>query len=75
MRSYPVELHRMLFQEDEPVRPDEAAEKGAPFKPVVRKAGLSVAGNSSGINRGAAKVLHIRGQGMAAVLERPSKAA
>jgi acetyl-CoA C-acetyltransferase len=46
-----------VVDRDEHVRPDTTAEKLASLKPVFRESGSVTAGNSSGINDGAAAVI------------------
>ncbi|GIM47765.1 acetyl-CoA acetyltransferase [Collibacillus ludicampi] len=58
----PVEIHGRkgevtLFVEDEHPRPDTTLEKLAKLKPAFRQGGTVTAGNSSGVNDGAAALL------------------
>jgi acetyl-CoA C-acetyltransferase len=53
----PVEVNGTVVDRDEHVRPDTTAEKLASLKPVFRESGSVTAGNSSGINDGAAAVI------------------
>jgi acetyl-CoA C-acetyltransferase len=52
-----VPYNETPFLEDEHVRPEVTAEKLARLNPIFREAGSVTAGNSSGINDGAAAVL------------------
>lgn len=47
----------VLFEQDEDIRPDTKVEKLLSLKPAFKKDGVVTAGNSSGINDGAAAVL------------------
>jgi acetyl-CoA C-acetyltransferase len=53
----PVRTGETLFARDEHARPETTAEKLASLKPVFRESGSVTAGNSSGINDGAATLL------------------
>jgi acetyl-CoA C-acetyltransferase len=53
----PVRTNGTVVDRDEHVRPDTTAEKLASLKPVFRESGSVTAGNSSGINDGAAAVI------------------
>ncbi|WP_018131981.1 3-oxoadipyl-CoA thiolase [Effusibacillus pohliae] len=58
----PVEIHGRkgevaIFQQDEHPRPDTTLEQLAKLKPAFRQGGTVTAGNSSGINDGAAALL------------------
>ncbi|MDR5695606.1 MAG: beta-ketothiolase BktB [Armatimonadota bacterium] len=57
----PVEVKRgkevVLFNQDEHIRPDTSLEKLAALPPVFQEGGTVTAGNSSGINDGAASVV------------------
>jgi acetyl-CoA C-acetyltransferase len=53
----PVETNGGVVDRDEHVRPETTAEKLAGLKPVFRESGSVTAGNSSGINDGAAAVI------------------
>ncbi len=57
----PVEVKRgkevVLFNQDEHIRPDTSLEKLATLPPVFQEGGTVTAGNSSGINDGAASVV------------------
>ena len=65
----PVEIPRrkqdpMLFKEDEFIRPDTNLEALAKLKPAFRKNGTVTAGNSSGLNDGAAALLWASEEGI-----------
>jgi acetyl-CoA C-acetyltransferase len=53
----PVRTNGTVVDRDEHPRPDTTAEKLASLKPVFRESGSVTAGNSSGINDGAAAVI------------------
>jgi len=53
----PARQGPIVFKIDEHVRPDASAEKLAKMKPVFQKDGSVTAGNSSGLNDGAAAVV------------------
>ncbi len=60
MESVPIPLHAnptLVVEQDEGPRPDTSIERLASLKPVFRKGGTVTAGNSSGLNDGAAAVL------------------
>ena len=50
----PITTREGLQERDEQIRPDTTAEKLAALKPIFRKDGTVTAGNSSGLNDGAA---------------------
>ena len=50
----PIKIREGLLERDEHIRPDTTAEKLAALKPVFRRDGSVTAGNSSGLNDGAA---------------------
>lgn len=54
----------MLFQEDEFIRPDTSLEALAKLRPAFRKEGTVTAGNSSGLNDGAAAILMASEEGI-----------
>ncbi len=57
----PVEVRQkkkaVLFERDEHIRPDSTAESLAKLRPVFKEGGVVTAGNSSGINDGAAALV------------------
>ncbi|WP_069130344.1 3-oxoadipyl-CoA thiolase [Rhodohalobacter halophilus] len=65
----PVEIPRrkqdpLLFEEDEFIRPSTTPEVLAKLRPAFKKDGSVTAGNSSGLNDGAAAMLIASGQGL-----------
>jgi len=61
----PIKTREGLLERDEHIRPDTTAEKLAALKPSFRKDGTVTAGNSSGLNDGAA-VLFLASESAAA---------
>jgi 3-oxoadipyl-CoA thiolase len=67
----PVEIPRrkgdpLVIDQDEPPRPDTSLERLARLKPAFREGGTVTAGNSSGVNDGAAALLLASGEAVAA---------
>jgi 3-oxoadipyl-CoA thiolase len=67
----PVETPRrkgdpLVIDQDEPPRPDTSLERLARLKPAFREGGTVTAGNSSGVNDGAAALLLASGEAVAA---------
>ncbi len=62
LENIPVEIPQrkkeaIIFEDDEFIRPDTTIEKLATLKPAFKKDGSVTAGNSSGVNDGAAAIL------------------
>ncbi len=61
----PIKVREGLIERDEHIRPDTTAEKLAALKPAFRKDGSVTAGNSSGLNDGAAVLFLASGAAVA----------
>jgi acetyl-CoA C-acetyltransferase len=69
--SVPTRKGPVIFEVDEHIRPDVTSEQLAKMKPAFKKDGLVTAGNSSGINDGAAAVVLASGEKVKALGLKP----